>query len=116
MRGMTPTDGRLRRIRAAGLIAVCLLPAATGCIPTGPYGNVLVGEVDVSAFDFWTGVHVVSGYILGDRLGDKSFVPTLAALVVWEVYEPDFWPGWRETPTNQAVDVVAGVAGWAFGR
>ncbi len=51
--------------------------------------------------------------MLGDRLGSGSCTKTVAALVIWEVYEPDFWSGWHETTPNQVVDVVAGVGGWA---
>lgn len=97
-------------------MAACAWMGVAGCIPTDPHGSVFFGGVDVSAFDPWTGVHVGSGRMLGDRLGDRSFTKTLVALVVWEVLEPDFWPGWHETPANQVVDVVAGVGGWAVSR
>ncbi len=116
MRGMAPNEVESRPAVAVVVIAACALVGSAGCVPTGPYGNVFVGEVDVSAFDLWTGVHIASGYILGDRLGGGSFAKTVAALVVLEVYGPDFWPGWHETTPNQVVDVVAGVGGWAVSR
>jgi hypothetical protein len=93
-----------------------VLIAVVGCVPTGPYGNVFFGETDVAAVDLWTGVHAASGYLLGNRLGGRSLAPTLTALVVWEVFEPDFWPGWHESKANQAVDVLAGVGGWVVTR
>jgi hypothetical protein len=101
---------------AVGLPA--LLTAGCGSFGDAP---LLVGDPEVSAenvieehecVDLWSIVHFGSGYLLGDRLGENSLFNTLAILTVYEIIEPEFWPGFGENQINQECDIVAGALGW----
>ena len=67
---------------------------------------------DEVCLDVWSPVHLGSGYLLGDQLGDNSLVSTIGALAAYELAEPHFWPGFHESTLNQACDLVVGTVGW----
>jgi hypothetical protein len=65
-----------------------------------------------TCMDFWAFVHFVSGYWLGNRLGEDSFTETLLILTGYEIAEPQFWPRWGENRLNQQCDIAVGQLGW----
>jgi|GEM_PF-2308670 len=67
---------------------------------------------EAACLDLWSLVHFSSGYMLGDQLGDASFVPTFGLLSGYEVIERDVWPGFDESRLNQNCDIVVGSIGW----
>ena len=64
--------------------------------------------------DFWSVVHLGSGYLLGRTLGDESFLESFLALTAYEILEPQFWPYWGENQINQECDIAAGALGWLW--
>lgn len=90
----------------AGLLSSSLLP---GCGMPNEEGIV----EEKACADFWSAVHFGSGYYLGEQLGEDRFLETMAILIVYELAEPHFWPGFGENRLNQDCDVVFGALGWA---
>ena len=100
--------------RVAFVLACGAVLGAVGCGALGPplvaYDDNAEGED--ACLDLWSLVHLGSGTILAEAIGDDSFMPTLGLVTAWELAEPEFWPGWNESELNQNCDIIVGMFGW----
>jgi hypothetical protein len=74
----------------------------------------ILGEPDVGCLDAYSLAHFTGGFLLDQQFGNDAFLPSMAALVGWELIEPLVWPGYAETDLNVQCDLLLGVLGWMW--
>ena len=113
-------------ISSKSIMAFCLLTCPVALLAAG-CGNFDLGASlfqhslqegdegvveEKECFDFWTSVHVISGYYLGEDLGEENFAASMLLLLGYELLEPALWPLFGESQLNQECDMAVGALGW----
>ena len=105
-------------ISSKSIMAFCLLTCPVALLAAG-CGNFDLGASlfqhslqegdegvveEKECFDFWTSVHVISGYYLGEDLGEENFAASMLLLLGWPLF--------GESQLNQECDMAVGALGW----
>jgi hypothetical protein len=69
---------------------------------------------DIHPIDRWLIVHYLTGSYLKKR--GLTANEMLEALILWEVFESQVWPGYRETYANAFWDVVVGAFAYRISK
>ncbi|HNQ21823.1 MAG TPA: hypothetical protein PKK06_01890 [Phycisphaerae bacterium] len=100
----------MKRNVLLGALAGLLACGGCGIITFNPEGPREITEP--CCLDTWSVVHMSTGALMGEALGDTSIKPTIFALAAYEIIEPYFWFEYGESLTNAECDILVALLGW----